>query len=161
MDSVDIGFILNGREHKRAVRPNQILVELLRGDLGLLGTKVGCDQAVCGACTVLVDGDPVAACATFAFEIDGREVRTIEGMADEQLHPVQQAFVDNAAFQCGFCTSGMILLATSLLERDDDPDQATIREWLSANICRCTGYMMIVEAVAEAAKTMRKRAPGS
>ncbi|HUT51043.1 MAG TPA: (2Fe-2S)-binding protein [Alphaproteobacteria bacterium] len=157
MDQVEITFLLNGVTQRRMVQPNRVLIDLLRGEFGLLGTKLGCDQAVCGACTVLADGDPVAACATFAFEIDGREVRTIEGLSEDKLHPVQQAFVDNAAFQCGYCTPGMILLAAALLDREPDPDEATIRNWLSANICRCTGYKMIVEAVQQAAAAGRGR----
>jgi carbon-monoxide dehydrogenase small subunit len=122
----------------------------------LTGCKVGCDQAVCGACTILVDGEPQTACTTFAFELDGKTVTTIEGLgsglANGTLHPVQRAFLDHTAFQCGFCTPGMILSVTALLARHPDPDEATIRRWLNANICRCTGYAMIIDAVKAAAR---------
>jgi carbon-monoxide dehydrogenase small subunit len=121
--------------------------------LYLTGCKIGCDQAVCGACTVLVDNIPVTACTTFAFELDGKAVTTIEGVAEgETLHPIQQAFLEHGAFQCGFCTPGMVLSVKALLTRHPDPDEALIRKWLSANICRCTGYRMIIEAVQAAAK---------
>ncbi len=149
---VVITVTVNGVSHGLEVAPNQVVADLLRDDLRLTGCKIGCDQAVCGACTVLVDGLPTAACATFAFELDGRTVTTIEGLADSTLHPVQRAFLDHTAFQCGFCTPGMILSVTALLARHPDPDETTIRRWLNANICRCTGYQMIVEAVLAAAK---------
>ena len=126
----------------------QILIDLIREKERLLGTKVSCDQSVCGTCTVLVNGEPRAACATFSFEIDNCEVVTIEGLADgENLSAIQEAFLTKSAFQCGYCTPGMIMLATSLLERDPNPDEKTIRDWMGANICRCTGYKMIIEAV--------------
>jgi aerobic carbon-monoxide dehydrogenase small subunit len=115
---------------------------------------------VCGSCTVLVDGTPVAACSKFAFQIDGSRVTTVEGLgAGGALDPVQQAFVDNAAFQCGYCTSGMILLSKALLAHDPDPDRATIVEWLSSNVCRCTGYTQIIAAVEDAARRLRQGAP--
>ena len=153
MRSVPITFTLNGRAVTRQVPANQMLVDLIRRDMRLLGTKVSCDAAVCGACTVLVDGDPRAACATFAFEIDDCHVTTIEGLADgDRLSPVQEAFLQSSAFQCGFCTPGMIMLATALLAQEPNPDEATVRRWIGANICRCTGYQMIVEAVRAAAE---------
>jgi carbon-monoxide dehydrogenase small subunit len=130
------------------------LADVLREDLQLLGCKIGCDQAVCGACTVLVDDIPVTACTTFAFELDGETVTTIEGLAEGgSLHRVQRAFLEHGAFQCGFCTPGMILSVKALLARHPEPDEALIRQWLNANICRCTGYQMIVEAVRAAART--------
>ena len=149
---VDIALTVIGVRHAVRVAPNRVLADLLREDLRLTGCKIGCDQAVCGACTVLVDGMPTTACTTFAFELDGKSVVTIEGLANGALHPVQRAFLDNTAFQCGFCTPGMVLSVSALLARHPDPDEATIRQWLSANVCRCTGYEMIVDAVRAAAK---------
>jgi len=157
MSAIDIGFTVNGRPHRLQVAPHRVVADVLREDLYLLGCKIGCDQAVCGACTVLVDGAPVTACTAFAFELDGREVTTIEGLAEgDTLHPVQRAFIDHGAFQCGFCTPGMILSAVALLGRHPDPNEALIREWLGANICRCTGYRMIVEAIRAAAGMVGK-----
>ena len=153
MREVTVAFTLNGRATARDVPANRVLADLIRRDERLLGTKLACDRAVCGACTVLVDGEPRAACSTFAFEIDGCDVTTIEGLAEEdRLSPIQEAFLRRSAFQCGYCTPGMILLAAALLRRNPDPDEAEIRRWMSANICRCTGYGMIVEAVRDAAR---------
>lgn len=152
-NAIDITLTVNGRVHRLSVLPRRVLADLLRDELQLTGCKIGCDQAVCGACTVLVDELPVAACATFAFELDGKAVTTIEGLAQEDgLHPIQQAFLEHGAFQCGFCTPGMILSVKALLACHPDPDELLIRQWLSANICRCTGYQMIIEAVRAAAK---------
>ena len=152
---IDIAVTVNGTPHRLSVAPNRVLADVLREDLRLTGCKIGCDQAVCGACTVLVDGVPTTSCTTFAFELDGKTVTTIEGLADGALHPVQRAFLDNTAFQCGFCTPGMVLSVTALLARHPDPDEATIRQWLNANVCRCTGYAMIIDAVRAAAVSMR------
>ena len=153
MREVTVAFTLNGRATARDVPANRVLADLIRRDERLLGTKLACDRAVCGACTVLVDGEPRAACSTFAFEVDGCDVTTIEGLAEEdRLSPIQEAFLRRSAFQCGYCTPGMILLAAALLRRNPDPDEAEIRRWMSANICRCTGYGMIVEAVRDAAR---------
>ena len=149
---VDIALTVNGVRHAVRVAPNRVLADLLREDLRLTGCKIGCDQAVCGACTVLVDGMPTTACTTFAFELDGKSVVTIEGLANGDLHPVQEAFWNQHGLQCGFCTPGMVLSVSALLARHPDPDEATIRQWLSANVCRCTGYEMIVDAVRAAAK---------
>jgi aerobic carbon-monoxide dehydrogenase small subunit len=152
-NAIDITINVNDRVQRLSVLPRRVLADLLRDELQLTGCKIGCDQAVCGACTVLVDDLPVAACATFAFELDGKAVTTIEGLAREDgLHPIQQAFLEHGAFQCGFCTPGMILSVKALLARHPDPDEPLIRQWLSANICRCTGYQMIIEAVRAAAK---------
>ena len=153
---IDIEITVNGHLHRVSVAPRRVAADLLREELGLTGCKIGCDQAVCGACTVLADGVPTTACATFAFELDGKEVTTIEGLAVGALHPIQRAFLDHGAFQCGFCTPGMILSVKALLTRHPDPDAALIRQWLDANICRCTGYQMIVEAVQAAAKALRR-----
>jgi carbon-monoxide dehydrogenase small subunit len=157
--TIAIAFSLNGEARRFAVTPQRILADLIRKDCALTGTKIGCDQAVCGACTVLVDETPVAACATFAWQADGKRVTTIEGLArGGRLDPVQAAFKARSAFQCGYCTPGMILLTKALLDAHPDPDRATIRAWLSANICRCTGYAMIVEAVEDAARRLREAA---
>jgi carbon-monoxide dehydrogenase small subunit len=153
MSAIDISLTVNGRAHRLSVAPRRVLADVLREELYLTGCKIGCDQAVCGACTVLVDDIPLTACTTFAFELDGKAVTTIEGVAEgETLHPIQRAFLEYGAFQCGFCTPGMVLSVKALLARHPDPDEALIRSWLSANICRCTGYQMIIEAVQAAAK---------
>ena len=152
---IEITVSVNHRAHWLNVMPNRIAADLLREDLLLTGCKIGCDQAVCGACTVLVDGLPATACTTFAFELDGTTVTTIEGLSEGgALHPIQRAFLKHGGFQCGFCTPGMILSVKALLDHHRDPDEAMIRQWLGANICRCTGYQMIVEAVRAAAQAM-------
>jgi aerobic carbon-monoxide dehydrogenase small subunit len=159
----DIRFTLNGHEHALSVAPSTVLADVLRDHLGLTGTKVSCDQSVCGACTVLVDGRPVAACTELAFLADGRSVLTIEGVAASPttLDPIQKAFIEAAAFQCGFCTSGMILLLKGLLDLIPEPDDATLREWVSSNICRCTGYEVILDAARLAMKARRETAAAS
>ena len=158
-EAIDIALNLNGRAVTARVAPETMLADFLRDERGLTGTKIGCDQATCGACTVLVDGAPAAACATFAWQADGTAVTTIEGLAaGGALDPVQEAFKAKSAFQCGYCTPGMILLAKALLARNPAPDRATIRDWLSAKVCRCTGYQMIVEAVEDAARRMSEAA---
>jgi carbon-monoxide dehydrogenase small subunit len=155
-DEVSITFMLNGRDCTLSVVPNAVLVDVLREKLGLTGTKVSCDQGLCGACTVIIDEMPVAACTELAFMVDGRSVLTIEGLADgAALHPVQQAFVEAAGMQCGFCTPGMVLLLETLLRREPNPDEAAVRHWLSSNVCRCTGYQPIIEAAMLAARTSR------
>jgi carbon-monoxide dehydrogenase small subunit len=135
---------------------NRILIEMLQEDLYLYGTRLSCNQAMCGACTVLIDGQPVASCSTFAFEADGARVETVEGLAkaDSELHAIQEAFVERKAFQCGFCTSGMLMTVKALLQEHDRPDPDTVKRWLSGNVCRCTGYKMILEAVEAAAVRM-------
>ena len=146
---------VNGVTHDVAVEPGDALLFVLRDKLDLTGAKYGCGEGACGACTVLVDGLPVTACTTFAFELDGTAVTTIEGLSEEgMLHPIQRTFLEHSAFQCGFCTPGMILSVKALLEHYSDPDETTIRQWLDANICRCTGYQMIIEAVRAAAKAV-------
>ena len=156
-DSLEISFTLNGESVTSEIPTSLTLIDLLREQCGLRGHNISCDRAVCGACTVLIDGRPAAACSTFGFEVDGTEIRTIEGLesADGELDPVQAAFADLSAFQCGYCTPGMIMLTRALLDRDPDPDNATITRWISSNICRCTGYQLIVEAVKDAAKRQR------
>src|SRR2546428_8621787 len=154
----EIHLQLNGGDRRALVEDQTLLIELLRG-LGLVGTKLSCDMQVCGACTVLLDGRPVSSCTTLAIEADGRSVVTIEGLADAgtgaggapKLHPLQQAFIDRFAFQCGYCTPGMIVAAKALLDERPKPDAAAIRHFMEGNICRCTGYESIVEAIADAA----------
>ena len=152
-----INLNVNGTEYELAVAPNRTLTRALRDDLGLFGTKEGCGVGDCGACTVIMDGKPVNSCLVLAVQADGSEITTIEGVAGaEGLHPVQQAFVELGAIQCGFCTPGMILSAKSLLDSRPEPTEREIREALSGNLCRCTGYQKIVEAVQEAAKTLKR-----
>ena len=147
----EITLTLNGTDRHIEVEDQVLLIELVRG-LGLVGTKLSCDTQVCGACTVLLDGRPVSSCTTLAVEAEGRRVETIEGLATgTTLHPLQQAFIDRFAFQCGYCTPGMIMAAKALLDERPDPDAATVRHWMEGNICRCTGYGTIVEAVLDAA----------
>ncbi|MDA8203908.1 MAG: (2Fe-2S)-binding protein [Chloroflexi bacterium] len=144
---------VNGVRHRLEIDTGETLAALLRDRLGLTGTKVSCGVQVCGACTVLLDGLAVSACSVLAVEADGHAVRTVEGMArDGELAPLQDAFIACGAFQCGFCTPGFLMACTELLERHADPDEDTIRSWLEGNLCRCTGYRPIVEAVRMAAK---------
>ena len=155
--TLPLSFTLNGRAiERKAVPAERLLADMLRDDLGCTGTKIGCSRGVCGACTTLVNGRPVASCSTFAFQVQGCELTTIEGVAQAGvLDAVQQAFVDHAAFQCGYCTAGMILLTKALLAHDPEPSRDTIVEWISANVCRCTGYALIIEAVEDAARRLR------
>jgi carbon-monoxide dehydrogenase small subunit len=151
-----IELSVNGRSYRRAVEPRLLLSDFLRHELRLTGTHVGCEHGVCGACTVLVDGEPARACLMLAIQLDGAQITTVEGLADgEDLHPVQQAFWETHALQCGFCTSGMLLSTVALLGGRPTPSDAEIREALSGNLCRCTGYQNIVKAVRLAADQMR------
>lgn len=151
-----IRFTLNGDPVELAVRPEETLVQTLRERLGLTGTKQGCDLGDCGSCTVLFDGEPVLSCLMLASDAEGHEVVTIEGLTNgEQLHPVQKAFHEEGAVQCGFCTPGMVLTATALLNSNPDPTDTEIRHALSGNLCRCTGYTKIVRAVKRAAGESR------
>jgi carbon-monoxide dehydrogenase small subunit len=154
---IPVRFRLNGRDCQADVRSNELLIDFLRDRLGLTGTKKSCEIEICGTCTVLLDGKAVSSCALFAFEVDGKALLTIEGLAgDGQLHPLQESFIECGGFQCGFCTPGMILLAKALLDEDSDPTPEGIRNYMDSNICRCTGYQMIVESVETAAKKMRR-----
>ncbi|MEZ5787654.1 MAG: (2Fe-2S)-binding protein [Xanthobacteraceae bacterium] len=146
-----IELVVNGERHELAVKPRNTLVEVLREKIGLTGTKHGCEQGACGVCTVLLDGRPVLACLTLAIECDGKSVRTVEGLAQgEKMSPVQQAFLDQGAVQCGYCTAGMLMSATALLEKNPKPSVAEIKKALEGNLCRCTGYNAIVAAVQQA-----------
>jgi carbon-monoxide dehydrogenase small subunit len=139
---------VNGGSHSLGVEPNKTLLEFLREDLGLVGAKEACDTGGCGACTVLVDGGPVYSCLVLALDCQGKDVLTIEGLApDGTLHPLQQAFMDHGAVQCGFCTPGMILTAKALLDENPTPTEAEVRAAIAGNICRCTGYVKIVQAI--------------
>ena len=153
-EKVRLSLRVNDAEHDLLVEPRTLLVDLLRDELGLPGTHAGCEQGVCGACTVLVDGEATRSCLLFAAQLDGQEVRTVESLAepDGTLHPIQQAFTDHHGLQCGFCTPGMMLTARSLLNRDPDPSEDVIREAISGQICRCTGYHNIVKAIRWAAE---------
>ena len=143
-----IKLTVNGRRRNVAVEPRRLLSDCLRDDLGLTGTNLGCEQGVCGSCTVNVDGQTVRSCLMFAVQADGTEVQTVEGLADgAQMHPLQVAFHEHHALQCGFCTPGMLITASELLERNPQPDEAEIRDALSGNLCRCTGYQHIVDAI--------------
>lgn len=146
--AVAIETTINQRPMNLSVLPRVTLAEMLRDQLGLTGTKISCGMQVCGVCTVLVDGDPVSACTFLAVDIDGQDVTTIEGIGtSDELHPVQQAFVDHFALQCGFCTPGFVMMTIALLGRDPNPSEEDIVEYLDGNICRCTGYRSIVDAV--------------
>lgn len=152
MNSRQVSAVINGRDVERDVLARQTLAEFLREEMGLTGTKTSCELQVCGVCTVIVDGSPVSACTYLAVDIDRREVVTIEGLSNgDDLHPVQQAFVDSFALQCGFCTPGFIVMAVTLLDRNSNPTDEEIADYLDGNICRCTGYRPILEAIRAAA----------
>ena len=144
---------VNGEAHTVIAEDHRTLLEVLRESLGLTGTKEACDLGDCGACTVLIDGKPTLSCLTLALDAQGKEITTIEGLAKNgQLHPVQKAFVDKGAVQCGFCTPGMILTGKALLDNNPHPTEAEVRQGISGNLCRCTGYVKIVDAVLAAAE---------
>jgi xanthine dehydrogenase YagT iron-sulfur-binding subunit len=152
LHELSIAVRVNGQEHRLAIDARVTLLDFLREQLGLTGTKKGCNFGECGACTVHLDGRRVNACMVLAASTDGREVTTIEGLAKgDQLHPVQQAFIDHDGFQCGFCTPGQVMSAVALIEEDHAGSPAEIREWMSGNLCRCSAYPQIVEAVQAAA----------
>jgi carbon-monoxide dehydrogenase small subunit len=149
----EIGITVNGTRHEAEVEPRRLLVYFLREEVGLTGTNVGCDTSSCGACTVLLDGESVKSCTVLAVQADGREVTTIEGLADgDALHPVQQAFHEQHALQCGYCTPGFVMATVSLLQENPSPSEEEIRHALEGNLCRCTGYHNIVRAVEAAAR---------
>ncbi len=160
---VPVEFELNGQRRRAQVATSTVLLWLLRAEYGLGGVRASCERGVCGACTVLLDGSPAASCSVFAFDVDGARVETIEGQQDgEELSAVQQAFAECGGFQCGYCTSGMVMLATALLREEPKPDWEEIRRWIGSNICRCTGYEMIIESVERAADALAQAqdAPG-
>jgi aerobic carbon-monoxide dehydrogenase small subunit len=154
--SVRVSLDVNGTTYEREVEPRLLLVHFLRDELGLTGTHVGCDTSNCGACTVHLDGAAVKSCTVLAVQADGAKVMTIEGLGSvDDLHPMQEAFWEHHGLQCGYCTPGMIMAATDLLERNPDPSEQEVREALAGNLCRCTGYHNIVKAVLAAAKASR------
>jgi carbon-monoxide dehydrogenase small subunit len=158
MDQRYVELSINGDKYRIAVGPNEFLADVLRSKLELTGTKTACDMGVCGSCTVLLDGLPVSSCLTLAVDAEGKEITTIEGLesAEGELHPVQESFLDKGAVQCGFCTAGMVMTTKGFLDKNPNPTEKEIRQALSGNICRCTGYTKIVEAVADAAKKMQR-----
>jgi len=157
MTRIPITLHVNGEDRAGEAEPRKLLSDFLRQDLRLTGTHVGCEQGVCGACTVLLDGEPVRSCLLFAVQAEGARIETIESLPSEptELHPVQQAFWEKHGLQCGFCTPGMVLTAKALLEHNPAPTEQEIRLALEGNICRCTGYVFIVEAVQHAAELLR------
>lgn len=158
MTTREIALRVNGVVQKVMVEPRTTLADALRDGLGLHGTHLGCEQGVCGSCTVLLDGAPVRSCLLFALQGEGKSVTTIEGLADgDSLHPLQRAFIDNFGLQCGFCTPGFIMLAVGALDQDPDLDEVELVELLSSNLCRCTGYRNILDAVKRGAEDMRTR----
>ena len=157
MVKVNITLHINGDKYSIAVEPWRTLSEVLREDLNMIGTKIGCETGDCGACTVLINGQSVTSCLSLAVESDGKEITTIEGLSTQgdTLHPIQEAFVEQGAIQCGYCTPGMILSAKYLLDRNPEPTESQIRQALSGNLCRCTGYNLIVKAVMAASKKIK------
>jgi aerobic-type carbon monoxide dehydrogenase small subunit (CoxS/CutS family) len=154
--TIPVSFTLNGRLQEIEVEPHELLLDVVRDRLGLTGAKRSCDVEVCGACTLLVDGRPVSACTTLAFEVRGRSVLTIEGLAENgKLHPLQEAFIEHGGFQCGFCTPGMILASKALLDENSNPTEEELKHFMHGNLCRCTGYKKIIESILAAAKKMR------
>lgn len=156
-----VRFDVNGIVHELAVEPNAVLADVLREDLRLVGVKKDCDDGDCGACSVLCDGKVIPSCTTLACEVEDKKIITIEGVKQGgQLHPVQQAFIDCFAVQCGFCTPGMILAIIALLDENPDPTEEEMRDYLRGNICRCTGYTKIIDAVNEAKELLKKKKEG-
>jgi carbon-monoxide dehydrogenase small subunit len=160
---VPLTVTVNGSERQLEVDTRQNLVGMLREQLGLTGTHVGCSTGNCGACTVVLDGKTVKSCSVLAADVDGREVQTVESLSTsaDDLHPIQQAFVAHQGLQCGFCTPGMVLSTLHLLQKNPDPSEAEIRHAIAGNLCRCTGYQLIVKSVVEAGKLMRPDAPAT
>ncbi|MCS7172406.1 MAG: (2Fe-2S)-binding protein [Armatimonadetes bacterium] len=158
MDRISIALSVNGKPYQLAVEPRRLLADVLRRDLGFTGVHLGCEHGVCGACTVLLDGEVVRSCLMFAVQADGYEILTVEGLnTSGELHPVQRAFIEEFGFQCGFCTPGMILSAYRLLQEHPNPSEYEIRRALAGNLCRCTGYVDIVRSVQRAAVLLTQR----
>ncbi len=157
-EKIDITLSVNGRTHTAHVEPRKTLADVIREDCGQTGTHLGCEHGICGACTVIVDGAPVRSCLMFGIQADGAEIRTVEGLANgNELHPMQRAFTEHHALQCGYCTPGFLMLATSVLEREPDISDDDLLDVLSSNLCRCTGYVNIIKAVRAARAEMRAR----
>ena len=157
IEPIEVTFTVNGERRALRVEPRRTLADALREDCGLTGTHLGCEHGVCGACTILLDGQPVRSCLMFAVQAEGMQLRTVEGLAQgERLHPLQQAFWDHHGLQCGFCTPGFLMLAVSILESNAEIGEAELRDALSSNLCRCTGYQNILKSVLAAAAEMKK-----
>jgi len=155
-ERTDITLTVNGRRYPIKVEARRTLGDAIREDCGQTGTHLGCEHGICGACTVIVDGEPVRSCLMFAVQADGKKIRTVEGLAaGDKLHPMQQAFMDHHGLQCGFCTPGFLMLAVGVLEREPDISDDDLLDVLASNLCRCTGYQNIIKAVRAAAKEMR------
>jgi carbon-monoxide dehydrogenase small subunit len=155
-DKVDITLTINGQAHAISVEPRRTLVDAIRDDCGQTGTHIGCEHGVCGTCTIILDGEAVRSCLMFAIQADGKQIRTVEGLAKgDELHPLQQAFIDHHGLQCGFCTPGFLMLATNALERNPNIGDEELLDVLSSNLCRCTGYQNIIKAVRAARDQMR------
>jgi len=153
----DLKVNINGEYYEVSIEPNTTLIGLLRDELGLKGTKENCGVGRCGACTVLLEGKMVYACLILAMQVEGKKIQTIEGLGGEnQLHPLQQSFIDHGAFQCGFCTPGMLMTAKGLLDENPNPSGEEVRKGISGNLCRCTGYVRIIEAILDVADKMRR-----
>ena len=150
---------VNGEDYHLEISPNKTLLDVLREDLGLTGTKKGCGTGECGSCTVLLNGQPVKSCLVLALQADGKEVLTIEGIGKSEPHPLQIAFTEKGAIQCGFCTPGMIMTAKAFLDSNPDPTEEEIKEAISGNLCRCTGYNKIIEAIKECAVSTKSKKP--
>ncbi|WP_295850275.1 2Fe-2S iron-sulfur cluster-binding protein [Tardiphaga sp.] len=156
-DKTSLTLNINGRDHAIAVESRRTLADAIREECGQTGTHIGCEHGVCGACTVLVDGEPVRACLMFAQQAAGKPIRTVEGLAKgDEMHPMQRAFMENHGLQCGFCTPGFLMLAVGVLEREPDISEESLVDVLSSNLCRCTGYQNIIKAVRAAAIEMRR-----
>jgi carbon-monoxide dehydrogenase small subunit len=159
MQGETIEVTVNGKRYERTVEPRLLASDFLRQDLGLTGTHVGCEHGVCGCCNILLNGQTARSCLMFAVQLDGADVRTIEGLGTvDDMHPLQEAFWENHGLQCGFCTPGMLMSAVELLENNPEPDLEAVRETVSSNLCRCTGYQTIVESVQAAAGKIREAA---
>jgi carbon-monoxide dehydrogenase small subunit len=158
IENLPVQLTVNGQAYERVVEPRLLLSDFLRHELGLSGTHVGCEHGVCGACTILFDGQPIRACLTLAVQANGHALHTVEGLAPSatELHPLQQAFQDAHGLQCGFCTPGILMTLLPFLQENPAPTEAEVREAISGNLCRCTGYQGIVDAALDAAKRMRK-----
>jgi carbon-monoxide dehydrogenase small subunit len=165
MNAVRIATTVNGVRYERDVEARMLLVDFLREELDLVGTHVGCEHGVCGTCTVLMNGESIRSCITFAVQVDGHEITTVESLANGDMHPLQEAFWEQQGLQCGYCTPGMLLRAQEILAANPDPTREQVKEEISSNLCRCTGYAFIVDAVLDAAQRMRtsggEAAPGA
>jgi carbon-monoxide dehydrogenase small subunit len=157
----ELNIVVNGESHNLFIEPKTLLVQVLRDELGLKGTKQSCDSSSCAVCSVILDGKAVKSCSVLALQANGKEVLTVEGLAEgSKLHPIQQAFIDNWAFQCGFCTSGQIMAAKALLDENPKPTREEIQMAMDGHLCRCTGYNMIQEAIQDAAKRLQAQKSG-